>query len=494
MASQDKPTFSAWLEWEYLKGEYVISNPNIEAPLPGTPLEIKIWRDDDYKLEAKIYGKIKPETPHATEQKDTLGEIVPSFSISGEQGADQYELGGCILGGSVEEYHPDADPTDGKFSTILHFQRIKIIQQKEANVEWLTEWYINGIKSSIIFPRSTSREYKNIYSRKREVLKKGKETFDARCHGSSSSDYAFIDCGDFGFIIQKVPDQLGPSWSENIGIEYRREFGGIPPPETRLTISEIVSFILGKHLLNVGFSSYDSKGEYIEVVSVNPWGDNVRHLSQSAGIPPIQINSRGIIESILPPIINQYLQLRNPMKLDEVLWRYWIGSELPLGSNIPIMANGIEILSKYWYKSKKSKLKGIYLAKDKFDSITQEEFEKIEINLEKSIFKEKIMNKLKSCYSMTLTDRLKFFFSEIDLKIGDMEQEAINCRHKMIHSNVLTGDREIEKIIRLSYAYRCLFHRTLLKILGYSGKYIDYSMSGLPEKPIDDFVGTNEPN
>jgi hypothetical protein len=90
---------------------------------------------------------------------------------------------------------------------------------------------------------------------------------------------------------------------------------------------------------------------------------------------------------------------------------------------------------------------------------------------------------------MSLTDKLKFFFEEIELPLGIAEQEAIRCRHKMIHSSVDMGDAEIEKIVRLSFAYRCLVHRTILKILGYSGTYTDYSTIGLPEKQIDCVVG-----
>jgi len=247
--------------------------------------------------------------------------------------------------------------------------------------------------------------------------------------------------------------------------------------------------------LNVGYTSYDKKGIPIEKVSVNPWGDNIRHLSQSPNIPPIQIateEKKGSIETILPPLIKKYFELRESLKLNEVLWRYWIGSELPLGSNIPIMANGIEILIKHWFESRKSKSKGVYISKDEFERMTKGEFEKIGAKLGEMSYKEKILNKLKDCYTMSLTDRLKSFFEEIELPIGKTEQEAIRCRHKMIHSSVLIGDTEKETIVRLSFAYRSLVHRTVLKILGYTGTYIDYSMIGFPEKPIDSIVGESK--
>jgi hypothetical protein len=495
MTTTEKSPFPPWLEWEFLREECKILNPTIDKKLPGTPVEIKIWRDDEYKLKAEISGKTTEFPPTSQPEQSDAGAILPSFTISGKTNGDSstFEIGGCLIGDHSTHYEPiNAGFPQGTFHAELRLQRIKIIQQKDVPVEWLTEWYINGIKADFILFRSTVRTNKEIFSRERKKTKEKPETFDTGESFSGSIDHALIKCEDFSFIIHTVPEQFGPAWSNNIGIEYRSEFGRIPSPEERSAISEIVSFIIGKHLLKIGYTSYDKSGIPIEKVAVNPWGDNIRHLAQTPPIPPIQIGTeatRGKIETILPPLVKKYLELKEPLQLNEVLWRYWIGSELPLGSNIPIMANGIEILIKYWFKSQKSKSKGIYLKKDEFDTITQEEFKKIEITLANKPFKEKIMNKLKDCYKMSLTDQLKFFFEEIGLPLGKTEEDAIRCRHKMIHSSVNMGATEIQEIIRLSFAYRCLVHRTVLKILDYTGTYVDYSMIGFPEKQIDIVVG-----
>lgn len=153
------------------------------------------------------------------------------------------------------------------------------------------------------------------------------------------------------------------------------------------------------------------------------------------------------------------------------------------------MANGIEILIESWFKSQNSRLKGVYLPKGEFDALTDEGFKIIDANLGDRPYKEKIMNKLKDCFKMSLTDQLKFFFEEIGLPLGTTEQKAIRCRHKMIHSSVEMGSEKIEEVVRLSFAYRCLVHRTILKILGYQGSYTDYATIGHPETSIDCPVG-----
>lgn len=496
MAISEKMTFPALLEWELLEDDYEIINPTIEQMLPGIPHKILLYRNEEYKLEAKILGKLPSPTLITNQNSSSPGEIIPSFNITGTIVRDRisYLMKGCHLGKSSINYEGlDTASPDARFETELILQQVRLIFQENKPEKWLTEWYINGVQSGFILWRSTSRRLEETFSREREVTKY--KTFTSGWSESHSLDYAYIDCDDFSFILHTIPETFGPKWSNNIGIEYRDEFGGIPDREKRIAISEIVSFILGKHLLNVGYTSFDEVGNPIDKVAINPWGDNIRHLSQSANILPIQISTeakRGTIEVDLPPLIKAYLENREILKLNEVLWRYWIGSELPLGSNIPIMANGIEILMKYWFKSRKSTSKGIYLSKDEFDRLTRDDFENIESKLEDRPFKDKIMNKLRSDYNMSLTDKLKFFFDEIELPLGELEQEAIRCRHKMIHSSVNMGETEIERIIRLSFVYRCLIHRTILKILGYSGKYIDYSVVGLTEKPLNSVAGESE--
>lgn len=60
----------------------------------------------------------------------------------------------------------------------------------------------------------------------------------------------------------------------------------------------------------------------------------------------------------------------------------------------------------------------------------------------------------------------------------------------MIHSRVtVSGQEQLEDLIRLSFAYRTLFHRVMPRILGYTGKYVDYATEGLPERAVEEAVG-----
>src|SRR5208337_4836432 len=167
MTTIDKPSFPPWLEWELLHEERKFLNPTIERKLPGTPTEIKIFRNEEYKLKGEITGKSTEFLPGAQPQQDNAGSILHSFTISGKADSDTstYELSGCLIGGFTVQYDPiDAGFPKGTFHTELRLQRVKISQQKDIPVEWLTEWYINGIKTDVILFRSTERICQETYS------------------------------------------------------------------------------------------------------------------------------------------------------------------------------------------------------------------------------------------------------------------------------------------------------------------------------------------
>jgi len=370
-------------------------------------------------------------------------------------------------------------------------KRMSEYSQPQSSPSWLTEWYLNGVHEYRLFPRSTTRLRTSEYIREREVYQKPEHRFEAGDLRSDSADYTYIRCPDFGFIVHEVPEGLGPVWSKNVGIEYREEFGRIPDPSEREAISEIVGFVMGKHLLNVGYSAFDESGNPLERCAVQPLGDNVVSLCQAPAFPPIQFPLHtDLFETVLQGLVPKFLEAREDLNLDEALMRYWTGSALPVGTDIPIIANGMEILANAWFKSERSKSKGTYLPEKEFSTLVEEEFANIADKLGENSYKDLLLRKMRGANNRGSGERMELFFKELGLNIGTLEGGAIKARNRMIHSRVTaTGQEQREDLIRLSFAYRTLFHRVVLKILGYSGNYLDYTTEGLPERAVEEAVG-----
>ena len=85
---------------------------------------------------------------------------------------------------------------------------------------------------------------------------------------------------------------------------------------------------------------------------------------------------------------------------------------------------------------------------------------------------------------MGVMDRFRFFFNEIDLPVDKNEWDAIKARHAVAHGRIATEEGEGEKIIRYTDTYETLIHKILLRLLGYSGSYIDRSVIGWKDKQL----------
>ena len=81
------------------------------------------------------------------------------------------------------------------------------------------------------------------------------------------------------------------------------------------------------------------------------------------------------------------------------------------------------------------------------------------------------------------------FFDGIDLPIGDLENKAIGARNFAAHGSINESKTSILEQHKLAMAYETLISRVILKLIGYSGNYVDYGTLGYPERDINCPVG-----
>lgn len=486
----DKHAALSRVEWEGFTNKIEIEKIKESEFITGRGEAIEIWRGDDYKLKGRILGEYDGfgGLDNLNNEESIAGTTMPSIEIEGtdKYGSISYKLSRCyIVGISNHVTQLDSNPKTN-FIANLMLGRVEKNKSIDLKSDLLIEWYLNGPSGDFIFSRSTQRQIKEDFIRKRFEIEE--KLYPGTFKEENTRDFAFIELKNMSFIIQAVPKYLGPHWSNCIGIEYREEWEGVPTEEEREAISEIVGFIFGKHLLNVGYTKYAGKGYPIEEVAKNPWGDNVVSKCQKAALFPIDIDSCqtwGMVEKVLNQLIPQYLLLRHDLNLNQALWNYWVSLDLPIGVNLPILSAGVETIAKSWFKTSKSKTKGVYLSKKKFNELMGSGFDVIEERLRENQYCKRMLDKIKNAYNMSANERFNFFFSEIDLPIGEIERKAIKGRNSMAHGDIMS-DQQIEKMIRLTRAYQTFFHRILLKILGFDGDYIDMSAAGWPKRHINE--------
>lgn len=481
------------IEWEFIEKNLALTE-NIEGKyFKNNISEIKLWRDDDYNIKGEV-NYIFEEYKNKFSYENKPGELIKPITFIGENyhTREKFKLERCYIGN--QKFSMQDDNYGNILINCIAALSTGYVEKSlgcESEVIWITDWYINGPKVAKVYLNYTKRELYKEYIRERELKNKSKTEFKGDIKIKSSLDYSFVNCEKVKFIIHSVPNKYEPQWSEKIGIEYRKEFG-IPNIEDRKSISEIVSFVVGRQLLNIGSSEFDSNGYPIKQIFLNTPVSDVRRLCNQNELPPIDLelysNSYNI-ESILKELVPKYIELKDQLKLNEALYRYWISNQLPIGINLPILANGIEILAKSWFKSNKCKMKGVYMDKNEFDKITESNIKDIELKMKDVEYSDRIIRRMKNAFQFGANESLEIFFNEIGLKIGDLEKKAIKARNEMIHSNSDYSQEKLEKMIVLSKAYRTLFNRIFLTLLQYKGDYIDYSVVGFPRKNIGEPLG-----
>ena len=507
------PHFSR-VEWEGLKNKYNLGKygPIKSELLPKGTNELEVFRDGEYRLIGKIRGKFDKFTELDNLNIDSdPGEFINYWNLEiSDPTTDpyhplkiDYELND-IVGNIGTRRSIDGNHFEYKFA----LSSIKRIFDIKAKVDWITEWFLNG-PYGFIYPEVTEHNLVKKYKKKRRDINK---TFKVE-KSSTMHDYFHInfkqeEYDGQEFIIHSVPDIFSPSWSRKVGIEYRTEWG-IPSIEERKKISEIVSFIFGRQLIKIGSTKFTHDGWRTEDIAYNPAITpkiSLIALCKRDNTPPVEImykyrfisgrftgTFKKNIDDHFKELIPKYLELRDELNLDEVLWRYWLSESLPSYAKLSVLAASFELLVDSWYKSKNSKIKGNFLPHDDFMNLFKEEFEIIKNKLENvdwdiQEFSDRFYNKIINSNQMGFNASIQFFFKELGLEIGKIEKEAIQYRNKSVHGHIISKE-ESNKLIICENTYKTLVNRTILKILNYDWAYIDYHTMNYPLRHIDEPIG-----
>ena len=348
-------------------------------------------------------------------------------------------------------------------------------------VAWLSDWYVNG-ETGFHFSRLTKRRRASRFSRERAA---SPLTVHELPSGGSARDHIVVDTPIVRFTYGKVPDSQAPAGVGAVSIDF---VAPLPDVETRTAVGEIVSFILGRRLMRVGATTFDASGWSIEDESVNPWADNVRALCKSADLPPVPYDFDGAkLEALLADLVPRYLAARESLKLKDALWGYWIAKESSVSIDLPIFAAAVESLKKSWFASTKSKSKGAHMPKDAYDNLVGDLVAQLSARIREAGAAEEIIKNIAGANRMGLGEQMRVFLEEIGLPIGAAEKAAMGARHRAAHGS--PAAEEIVELVKFGNAYRTLFERLFLRLLGYEGHYVDRTTVGHPTRPLVEPAG-----
>jgi hypothetical protein len=529
------------LEWEVMREPITIPKVDDTRELPEGENEIKITRDESYNLQAALFTKSRPNRLTKSIVPYRFAEL---FEI---KGSDSYDRR-CTLESCNCVGYNDRVARGRSYKVALSIQGLKIRHQTETEGAWLTEWYINGPRGNFVFHNSTTRKMTKKTILRERLAHNAEQIHSIEVSGEypystsgTSRDYLRIETGDLQFLIAKAPEGIGPNWSSNIGIEYQKDLGRIPNENEREKIRELCSFIFGRQLLIVGHTSYDEDANVVEEYACNPWGNDPRYLCSTPDIPPIRIDGHSRADDLITRLLPPYCKRRDDCHLNHALWLYWLARDMPAGMGLPFLAAAVEAIMDGWFEPKNKNIDMYLFSWDDVPGNDNEKLVKFLVdyhntgwaksaetgicksddgkticiykdeNLAEMMINEKrgkLTLKISDCRTHELkvknlkvkkengklnvykppgvTKRFKTFFDKNDLVLNDREQDAIDARHGVAHGGfVIASDPEkMRDMILCGFAYETIIHKILLRLLDYSGWYINYS-DGCKDKLLE---------
>lgn len=353
----------------------------------------------------------------------------------------------------------------------------------------LKEWLLNGDSSGLNY---CSNKIFNFEVEEATFGSYGDMEFPIKqlnpvreCQGS----YINIKYKDTAFDIHFVGKSYGPQWSNNLSISYFEKYGRIPSLEERKIIRNYLSFFIGKRLIYIGNSTFDENGNQIGFVMETPhsYGFDIKKICFNAAKTPIETNYDffpnyfDVVQKYLEPFEAIY----DKLDFESLLNSYWYADSLVKPMDLPILASALEHLMKKWYESIEMNPETLLMNKKDFAKYIQPIKELVTTQFKDTNFAKRMTRSIYNMNKMSINEQMHHFFEKIGMPLGEEEQKALQARNISVHGDYEKKNPNCDEIFKVSQIYECIINRVILKLLNYSGKYIDYGTIGYPEKDIN---------
>lgn len=474
--------FIPHLEWEAIKFPLELVDLQFENQTfnLSNKVHIQVDRTKDYNFLVVMSGW--SENPKLFESDNFLdgSKIIKGQKITGkDENGNEVTLNECF----VDTWSTSSNNFNGieyYFKANILITSLNIVFTNNTKAIKNYDWFICG-KTTIHFSNVTIRTSGNFPTK----IRRGVDVYDENLlgiKGNYSRDFIKVLIDSELIIVAKVPDEFMPKQMRGICFEY----SPIISSELIEDLKDFLSFILGTQLISIGSSKIDENNFLLESHLKRVSLLNLEDHSQRV-FPPIHFNVQydwGNLEWLVENLFPRYRYNRNDLQLDQVLARYFIALKTPIGANLPILANAIEILAANYLKLN-GDIDLAYLENSKFLSLIEDELKSLEVKLKPFEGCDIMLRKIKSINQRNPSEKINFFLSLIDIKIGKSEKDALALRNKMVHSvRNYSEEKNALNDVFLTRVYQVLFNRIFLKILGYNDFYIDYSLKDVLAKHI----------
>ena len=306
---EDRDEHLTYLEWEGLNHNWNIALRGSPRGVPKGTTHIVLNRGDDYRITGEMHV-VSTDPPELDAGEPASRLSIPFQMRSRDFAGVTYWLSTFY----VHKVTVTGAKVGRKGVSIVHITGVNASRKAPGRhrVFSVTEWYLNGPHDKGVYTTATSRSKKETYSRERIGVEGSASEVSLSVSNGWVVDCIVVKLKKIKFAIFRVPDGTGPSWSKSIGVEYRREWGGLPNHELRAKISEIVGFVLGRQLMNVGYTEYGDMGELVSQVVTEPLLKEASSICREMEVATLHLDPRcggQDAGEVLSQLVEPYLRL-----------------------------------------------------------------------------------------------------------------------------------------------------------------------------------------
>lgn len=490
------------IEWEFLLEPVTITNVTETAYIKPHPEEIMIERNSRYGISLKMTGN-----------NARLGEGPPDRGL---------KLGQSFTGEYLEGWIKDGIPTKGKiiikeayqgghsirgdgffesrgYTFSLTYDPLAFFKQhtdyEAPEIKKVVEYCVSGPSVEIMEAVGVQKDYKTNTKIKWDIPESEDPEFwkyelPGQEEGSSWAGI-FFKTKQGEFLISTLSKEVAKDSHSPVSIHYLDPIKAQDTSYRRKTL-DILSIIFGRNIFSLGISFFDSQSCLVEAQSNSFFSANQNRELTDVSKPAWFFDSMEFQTRYSQETANLLFNLLSDAYdkygLYDVFIDYWLARAYPIGVDLVWYASALEGLINKWFKVNQDQFPSNYVDSKEFeeaicDSIkTVSEKEKSDRNWSK------IKSSIERSNSLGSRDKQLEFFKLLNLKTDKVEIKAMQSRNKYAHGGNYSSET-MYRISRLSNAYQTLFHRALLAVAGYEGKYIDYSAYGFPPKDLSEALG-----
>jgi len=491
------------IEWEILLEPIQIKDISNSKYIKPHPEIIQITRDEDYNLILNMSGKSArlydvPPDRNLKLGQSYRGEFIEGWVVKDYPLSGKVEISSAFQSGYLIQ-------SNGNFESKGYTNSIRILPQaylSESSENYVAkpvvkviEYCVSGPEVEITSSVGVRTNYSASIDIKWEIEDSEKPDFwnynSGSGHEGGSRSGLFFKTNMGEFLISNRAGDFFKKKHSPISIHYL-DAARAQSKNYREKILNIVSIIFGRSIFSVGVSFFDENHSLLEATSYTFYSANLKKELTTVSWPSWYLvgisYESGYSENVACQLFDLLSDAYEKYNLKDVFIDYWIARAYPLGVDLVWYASALEGLVNKWFSQNKSQYPSSYVCSKEFNDLLKDVIQRVDSKAKGEIQWNKVKNSLLSSNSLGSRDKQLHFFKLHGLNISDVEIKAMQSRNKYAHGGNYSNS-DFFKVKALSRAYMTLFHRALLAVIGYNGKYVDYSAEGFPLKDLSEALG-----